>query len=58
MPSIRSDQSEEILADLESASNLSKEKLDTLIAAQSNELLALYSSDAVFAAQRVYVYIF
>lgn len=52
-----SEQCEEILADLESASTLSKESLDTL-AAQSNELLALYSSDAVFAAQRVHVYIF
>jgi len=36
--------------------SLSKESLDTL-AAQSNELLMLYGSDAVFAAQRVYVYI-
>ena len=52
-----SDQCEEILADLESASTLSKESLDTL-AAQSNELLTLYSSDAVYAAQRVYVYVF
>lgn len=52
-----SDQCEEILSDLESASTLSKESLDTL-AAQSNELLTLYSSDAVYAAQRVYVYVF
>jgi hypothetical protein len=52
-----SDQCEEILADLESASTLSKESLDVL-AVQSNELLMLYSSDAVFVAQRVYVYIF
>jgi hypothetical protein len=52
-----SDQCEEILADLESASSLSKESLDTL-AAQSNELLTLCSSDAAFTAQRVYVYIF
>jgi len=52
-----SDQCEEILADLENASTLSKESIDTL-EAQSNELLTLYSSDAVFAAQRVYVYVF
>jgi hypothetical protein len=52
-----SDQCEEILADLESAATLSKESHDTL-AAQSNELLTLYSSDAVYAAQRVHVYIF
>lgn len=52
-----SEQCEEILSDLESTSNLSKESRDVL-AAQSNELLALYSSDAVFAAQRVHVYIF
>jgi hypothetical protein len=52
-----SEQCEEILSDLESAANLSKESLDVL-SAQSNELLALYSSDAVFAAQRVHVYIF
>lgn len=52
-----SEQCEDILADLESRASLSKESLDTL-AAQSNELLALYSSDAVYAAQRVYIYIF
>lgn len=52
-----SDQCEEILADLESASSLSKESHD-ILAAQSNELLALYSSDAVFAAQRVHIFIF
>jgi hypothetical protein len=33
-----------------------QKSLDTL-AAQSNELLVLYSSDAAFAAQRIYVYI-
>jgi hypothetical protein len=51
-----SDQCEEILADLQSASTLSKESLGTL-AAQPNELLTLYSSDSVYAAQRVYVYV-
>ena len=52
-----SEQCEEILADLEGATNLSKSSLNAL-EAQSNELLALYSSDAVYAAQRVHVYIF
>lgn len=46
------DQSEEILpTNLESAFfTLSKESLDTLVA-QSNELLVLYSSDSMYAAQ-------
>lgn len=42
---------------MESASSLSKESHD-ILGAQSNELLTLYSSDAVYAAQRVHVYIF
>ena len=51
-----SDQCEEILVALKSATSFSKENLD-MLAVQSNELLALYISDAVFAAHRV-VYIF
>ena len=50
------DQSEEILpTNLESTFfTLSKESLDTLVA-QSNEVLVLYSSDSMYAAQRGYV---
>ncbi|KAG7343804.1 exocyst complex component Sec6 [Nitzschia inconspicua] len=52
-----SEQCEEMIADLMAECNLSQEASEQL-EEQSSVLLGLYSGDAVFAAQKVHVYIF
>lgn len=52
-----SEKCEEILSDLIAECNLSPESSDVL-EEQSGALLGLYSNDAVFAAQKVHLYIF
>jgi hypothetical protein len=52
-----SDSCEDILAELRDATNLSDQSINDLYE-QSNSLLQLYSTDAVFAAQRVHFYVF
>jgi len=52
-----SDQCEEIVNDLMEETNLSESSTEVL-EEQSGALLGLYSSDAVFAAQKIHVYVF
>lgn len=52
-----SDSCEDILSELREATNFSEQSIDDLYE-QSNVLLQLYSTDAVFAAQRSYMYVF
>jgi hypothetical protein len=52
-----SDNCEEILNDLMEETNLSEASTE-ILEEQSGALLGLYSSDAVFAAQKVHIYVF
>jgi len=52
-----SEKCEDVTSELLNQTELAEESVETL-EASSSELIALYSSDAVFAAQSTYVYIF